>query len=158
MPRALVEVAGGLAIADLARACHEAGVRHRTTPRQVEAALRRRPTSAGARNLRLVMSGDERVALSRLESGFLTLLRAHGLPLPQTNELIDGKRVDCRWPDQHLTVELDSFAFHNSRHSWQQGHERERQAYARGDQLRRYTWADVFEDAARMLAELRALL
>ena len=158
VPATLVDLAGRLAIDDLARACHEAGVRYRTTPRHVEAVLRRRPNAKGAANLRLVMSGDERVALSRLESAFLALLRAHGLPLPLTNRVASGKRVDCRWPEHHLTVELDSFTFHNSRHSWQQGHFRERQAYARGDQFRRYTWADVLEDPAQMLAELRGLL
>ncbi|HYI37432.1 MAG TPA: hypothetical protein VEX39_12535 [Thermoleophilaceae bacterium] len=66
--------------------------------------------------------------------------------------------VDCRWPDEGVTVELDSFTFHNSRHGWQQGYVRERQAYARGDAFRRYTWADVMETPRRMLVELRALL
>jgi hypothetical protein len=154
----LVEVAATLATADLARACHEAGVRHRTTPRQVDAALGRRPTSKGARNLRLVISGDERVALSRLESAFLALLRSESLPLPLTNRPAGGRRVDCRWPEQRLTVELDSFTFHNSRHSWERDHAREREAYARGDGFRRYTWAGVLEDPALMLAELRGLL
>ena len=158
VPRALVEVAAILAIADLARACHEAGVRYRTTPRQVEDALGRRPTSAGARNLRLVLSGDERVALSRLESAFIAMLRTEGLSLPVTNKPAGGRRVDCRWPEEGLTVELDSFTFHNSRHSWQQDRDRERQAYARGDEFRRYTWADVFEDPTLMLTELRDLL
>ncbi|HEX5910177.1 MAG TPA: hypothetical protein VFY44_06760 [Thermoleophilaceae bacterium] len=158
VPATLVDIAARLTVADLARAAHESGVLYRTTPRQVDAVLRRRPATKGAANLRLVLSGDERVALSRLESTFLALLRAERLPLPVTNRPAGGKRVDCRWPEQRLTVELDSFAFHNSRHSWQQDRDRERQAYARGDEFRRYTWADVFETPARMLAELRALL
>lgn len=158
VPATLVDIAARLAIEDLARACHEAGVRYGTTPRHVEAVLRRRRNSKGAANLRLVMSGDEKVALSRLESSFLALLRRENLPLPETNRPASGKRVDCRWPEHALTVELDSFTFHNSRHTWQQGHIRERQAYARGDAFRRYTWADVTETPAPMLAELEALL
>ena len=35
---------------------------------------------------------------------------------------------------------------------------REREAYARGDQIRRYTWGDVFNDPSLMMAELIALL
>jgi hypothetical protein len=35
---------------------------------------------------------------------------------------------------------------------------REREAHARGDQHRRYTYNDVTEDPAQMLTELRALL
>lgn len=158
VPATLVDLAARLPAPALAVACHEAGVRYRTTPRQVAAVLVRKPNAPGASNLRRVLSGDERVALSKLESGFLALLRAHDLPLLNTNRNASGKRVDCRWPEHQLTVELDSYAFHNSRHSWQAGYEHERQAYARGDGFRRYTWADVFEDSARMLTELRALL
>jgi hypothetical protein len=35
---------------------------------------------------------------------------------------------------------------------------REREAHARSDEFRRYTYGDVFEDPRLMLAELRALL
>src|SRR5512132_512105 len=41
VPRTLVDLAGILALDDLARACHEAGVRHGTTPAAVEAVLAR---------------------------------------------------------------------------------------------------------------------
>jgi very-short-patch-repair endonuclease len=98
------------------------------------------------------------VTLSRLEQRFLEVLRGAGLPLPQTNRPAGGRRVDCRWPERHLTVELDSFRFHNSRHAWEQDRRREREAHARGDELRRYTYGDVFERPDQMLAELRLLL
>jgi len=55
-------------------------------------------------------------------------------------------------------VELDSYTFHNSRHAWEQDRRREREARARGDEFRRYTWADVFEHPAPTIAQLRALL
>jgi hypothetical protein len=35
---------------------------------------------------------------------------------------------------------------------------RERDARARGDDFRRYTWGDVFEEPLETVAELRALL
>lgn len=69
-----------------------------------------------------------------------------------------GRYVDCRWPEHRLTVELDSYRYHASRHAWEQDRLREREAYARGDDFRRYTWGDVFEDPGPMLTELRALL
>jgi hypothetical protein len=47
------------------------GVRHGTTPAQVEALLARRPNSAGATELRSVLRGDVRVTLSELEHRFL---------------------------------------------------------------------------------------
>jgi very-short-patch-repair endonuclease len=158
IPWILVDLAGALSADDLARACHEAGVRYRTTPRQVEAVLARRPNSPGAGNLRAVLRGDVHVTLSKLERHFLALLREEGLPLPQTNRPSGGRRVDCRWPEHRLTVELDSYRFHHSRHAWEQDRRREREARARGDEFRRYTYGDVLEEPRLMLAELRALL
>jgi hypothetical protein len=67
------------------------------------------------------------------------------------------RRILQRWPAQRLTVELDSYQFHNSRHSWEQDRRREREARARGDEFRRYSYGDVAEDPTLMLAELRLL-
>lgn len=156
--RTLVDLAATLSLDDLARGCHEAQVKYGLTPSAVEEVLARRPGSRGARRLRRVIAGDVHVSLSRLERRFLATLRREGLPLPETNRPAGGRYVDCRWPELGLTVELDSYRFHNSRHSWQGGYARERDAYARGDDFRRYTYADVFEDQRAMLRELRALL
>jgi very-short-patch-repair endonuclease len=156
--RTLTDLAAILPLDALARACHEAGIHHRTTPSQVEAVLARRSNAKGAANLRTILSGDTRVTLSELEARFLRLLREAELPLPSTNKPAGSKRVDCRWPEHQLTVELDGYRFHNSRHAWEQDRRREREAYARGDQLRRYTYGDAFERPQAMLAELRTLL
>jgi very-short-patch-repair endonuclease len=156
--RTLVDLAAEQNEDELARACHEAGVRYRTTPADVRAVLNRRPNAPGATKVRRVMEGDVKVSLSGLEARFLTLLRAEDLRLPETNRPAGGRRVDCRWPMHRLTVELDGYRFHNSRYSWEQDRKREREARARGDDFRRYTYADVFEDPASMLQELRAAL
>jgi hypothetical protein len=158
VPRTLVDLAAVLEPDDLARTCHEAGVRYRTTPGQVEAVLGRRPNTPGAGNLRAVMAGDVQVTLSKLERRFLNLLREHNLPLPQTNRVAGARRVDGRWPEQRLTVELDSYRYHHTRHAWEQDRRREREARARGDEFRRYTYGDVVENPRLMLRELRALL
>jgi len=158
VPRTLVDLAAVLSPADLARACHEAGIRYRTTPRHVDGVLARRPRSPGAAKLRAVMSGDEKVTLSALERAFLDKLRAEGLPLPETNRVAGGRRVDCRWPEQRLTVELDSYRYHHSRHAWEQDRQRAREARARRDEFRPYTYGDVFEDDRFMLRELHELL
>jgi very-short-patch-repair endonuclease len=158
LPRTLVDLAAVLDLDDLARACHEARVRHGTTPGQVEAVLARRPKSPGAAKLRAILRGDARLTLSKLEKRFLVLLRDAGLPLPQTNRRAGRYWVDCRWPELRLTVELDSYRYHHSRHAWEQDRRREREARARGDDFRRYTYGDVFEQPQLMLAELHALL
>jgi hypothetical protein len=156
VPFTLIALAAQLPSAELARACHEAGVRYGTTPRQVDAVLR--PTTPGAKKLRAILHGDTKVTLSTLEQRFLELLKQHALPLPETNRPAGARRVDCRWPHHHLTVELDSYRYHHTRHAWEQDRRREREAHARGDDFRRYTYGDVFEQPKLMLAELRALL
>jgi very-short-patch-repair endonuclease len=156
--RTLVDLAAVLEAEDLARVCHEAGVHHGTTPAQVEAVLARRPGSRGAKTLRRILRGEVRVTVSKLERRFLMLLRDAGLALPQTNRPVGGRRIDCRWSEQRLTVELDGYRYHSSRHAWEQDRRREREARAPRDDFRRYTYGDVFDDPGPMLAELRALL
>jgi hypothetical protein len=158
VPFTLVALAGQLDVGELARACHEAGVLHRTTPRNVDAVLARRPNAPGAKALRVILHGDFRVTLSTLEARFLALLREHRLALPDTNRPAGTRRVDCRWPAQRLTVELDGYRYHRSRHAWEQDRRREREARARGDDFRRYTYGDVLDEPDLMLAELRALV
>jgi hypothetical protein len=120
--------------------------------------LTKRPKARGAATLREILRGNVRVTLSELERRFLRRLRDHGLPVPETNIVAGGRRVDCRWPEHSLTVELDSYRYHHSRHAWEQDRRREREARARGDEFRRYTYGDVVEHPGLMLAELRALL
>lgn len=154
----LVDIAPDLTIDQLARACHEAGVRYRTTPADVDAVLARWPRARGAGKLRRILHGEVHVTLSELESRFLGRLRAAHLPLPVTNRPAGGRRVDCRWTEYRLTVELDSYRYHASRHAWERDHRRAREAYARGDDFRRYTYTDVFEEPRLMMDELQELL
>jgi hypothetical protein len=156
--RTVVDMAPGSTPGELAELFHHAVVRFRVKPYHVEAVLKRRPNAKGAQTLRRVINGDERALLSVLERGFIAVLRKHDLPLPKTNIPEDGHWVDCRWPEQRLTVELDSYEFHATRHAWQKDYQREREARKRGDQYRRYIWEDVFEDSDPMIADLRQLL
>jgi hypothetical protein len=158
VPRAVVDVAPGSTPGELAALFHHAVVKFRVKPHQIEAVLQRRPNAKGATTLRRVIHGDERALLSVLERGFIALLRKHDLPLPRTNIPEDGHWVDCRWPEHKLTVELDSYEFHSTRHAWQKDYERERQARKRGDLYRRYIWEDVFEDGDATADDLRQLL
>ena len=86
------------------------------------------------------------------------MLKTARLPLPETNRPAGTKRVDCRWPEHRLTVELDSYRFHNSRYAWEQDRKRHREAREREDEFRRFTYGDVTEDPDYVVAELRPLL
>jgi very-short-patch-repair endonuclease len=155
--RTLADLAGPLSEYELGRAWHQARVLYRTEPEDVEAVLARRPNSKGAKDLRAILRGKP-ISLSRLERAFIKLCKEHKFALPETNAYVNGRFVDCRWPEQKLTVELDSYRYHSSRHAWEQDRKRERQARARGDDFRRYTWDDVFEDPEALLSELSPIV
>ncbi len=156
--RTLVDLAGRLDATRLGAVCHEAQVRYRVGARQVEASMARHPHPPGVARLRGIFAGDLAVTLSKLERDFLAVLRAERLPKPHTNRVAGGGYVDCRWPEHRLTVELDSYRYHHTRHAWERDRRREREARARGDEFRRYTYGDVVEDSGLMLAELQRLL
>jgi hypothetical protein len=113
VPRTLVDLGATLTIDELAVACHEASVRHGVKPERVEESLERKPNAPGGAKLRRVLRGDVAVSLSRLERSFISLIDKEGLPRPLTNAPAGGRHVDCRWPECRLTVELDSYRFHN---------------------------------------------
>jgi very-short-patch-repair endonuclease len=154
--RTLVDIAGRLGDEQLARACHEAAVRYGVKPGQVEAVLERRPRTKGSMRLRAILNGDTPTSLSKLESAFIALLRKNKLPLPKTNKRVGSHRIDCHWPELKVTVELDSYAFHNTRYSWVQDQQRNRDARRRGDKIVRYIWEDLKDPAT--VEELRRLL
>ena len=156
VPRTVADMAGHTTPGDLALLFHEARIRFSVTPEHVEAVLARSRVR-GAAALRRVMWGDERVLLSELERGFIALLDTHHLPLPGTNIPRGAHWVDCWWPEFRLTVELDTYRYHGTRHAWEKDQRREREARKRGDH-RRYVWGDVFETPEELLADLSPAL
>lgn len=150
VPRCLLDMALRLTLSLLTRACHEAWIRHGTTPDHIEACIARNPTKKGIPTLRRALGSD--VTLSDLEDEFLALLKRHALPRPRTNIDHHGDRVDCRWPDKDLTVELVTFRYHATRHGFEQDVARRR----RSNHIQ-YTYGDVLERGAETAAEVARL-
>lgn len=151
VPRTLLDLAPLTEPEILTRMCHEAWVHHRTTPAHVDAVIARNPYKNGAAKLRTAQRSD--ATLSDLETGFLALLAAHGLPRPRTNIDHNGDKVDCHWPDRDLTIELHSYRFHGSRQAFERDLARRRRS---GHVA--YSYGDVFERAAQTAAELATRL
>lgn len=154
--RTMVDIAGAATLPVLGEVGHHLGVRYRLRADEVFAVMARRGRVNGATKLRAVYEGDAAVLLSRLERKFVRLISEHGLLPPVTNRKVGSFYVDCRWPG--LTVELLGFRFHASRHAWTRDQRRAREAYARGDEFRAYTWDDVDLAPDVVLAELAPLL
>jgi hypothetical protein len=149
--RTLLDLAPSLSRAQLTRACHEAWIRHDTSPAQILACIDRNPGKRGAKRLRTALGAD--VTLSGLEDGFLALLRRHRLPLPRTNVDRAGDKVDCYWPHAGLTVELMSYRFHHSRHAFEADLARRR----RSNHVA-FSYGDVFERGDETITELAPML
>lgn len=149
--RTLLDLAPRLRADQLARACHEAWHRHRTTPADVEACIARNPHKKGLATLRHALGAD--VLLSPLEARFVRLMRENGLALPRTNIDVNADKVDCHWPDHGLTVELHSYRFHATRQAFETDITRRRRT---GHVP--FSWGDVFDRGPRTAAEIAKLL
>jgi very-short-patch-repair endonuclease len=65
-----------------------------------------------------------------LERMFLGIVRRAGLPLPKTQDWVNGYRVDFHWPDLGLVVEADGWVHHRTAGEQATDHRRD-QAHAR---------------------------
>ena len=122
-------------------------MRHRTTPADVEAVLGRYPNAPGAATLRRVLRGDvhARSASSRAASSDYCGRPGYRCPRPTARPAAGASTA----AGPH---------YHHSCHAREQDRRREREARARGDEFRRYSYGDVLEHPRLMLNELRDLL
>ena len=62
---------------------------------------------------------EEATVRSNLERRFRDLVLAAGLPTPQTNAVVEGYELDAYWEAEGFAVELDTYATHGSRLSFE---------------------------------------
>lgn len=95
---------------------------------------------------------------SHLERQFRRLCRAHSIPPPATNVLVEGIEVDAYWPQARLVVELDGFAYHRDRETFERDRARDRRLLLAGHRVMRLTADDLTHRAARVAKEVLAAL
>ena len=95
---------------------------------------------------------------SELERRFLEFVRDHDLPEPQTNVTVDGVCVDCYWPAQNLIAELDSYAFHTNRRSFETDRRRQITHTRAGRHTIHITQHMITRQARTLRTDLAALL
>ena len=115
------------------------------------------PVTTRERTLADMGWGDEPTR-SHLERAFLRLLRSHKLPLPEVNASLGTYEVDFLWRPQRLIVEVDGYAYHSSRASFESDRARDRELQRRGYTVLRFTYREVTKKPDAVAAELRALL
>jgi very-short-patch-repair endonuclease len=112
--RTILDYAAGADVDQLLRAIEQADRQGQFNPLQLELAIEACRNRKGTRKLRRILKMYQAApdSRSRLERLFLRIIRAAGLPEPQTNVLVAGVLVDFFWPEWGLVVEIDSLAFH----------------------------------------------
>lgn len=105
---------------------------------------------------------DDGVSDSRLET-YMAQLAAHaGLPRPRFHLplIVGGRRIvpDFTFGDAKVIVEVDGFAFHGDRGAFERDRERDALAATAGWLVLRFTWRQIVERPAEVVARLRAVL
>ena len=88
----------------------------------------------------------------------MDLLRAHGIPTPQTNVLVDGFLVDAYWPDADLVVELDGYEFHRARDAFERDRRRDAVLALAGYRVVRVTYRMLAREPGRVAVTILSLL
>jgi very-short-patch-repair endonuclease len=113
--RTLVDLADVLTLHELERALSEA---HRLG--YVERHSLTAPRTPGRKGLVAVLRRGARMTRSQIERTLLDAIRATAdIPLPRTNHRIGDFEADLYWPEYGLVVEIDVYATHGDRLSFE---------------------------------------
>ena len=156
--RTLVDIASRLDRADLERAVNEADRLGLIDPESLAEALEQHPGKRGVGRLREMLAERTfRLTDSELERRFLRLVAETSLPVPLTQQRLNGFRVDFYWPDLGLVVETDGLRYHRTPAQQARDRIRDQAHAAAGLTALRFTHAQVRFEAGRVRDTLRAV-
>ena len=161
VPRTLLDLSAVVAKRHLRGALREAEHLRLSDPLSLHDLIARYPRRPGLKAIKALLaeaSLGARIIRSELEERFQDFLVRAGLPLPQTNVVIEGYEVDCVWPEQRLIVELDGHASHSPTHAFELDRARDRRLEAAGWRVIRITWRQLEQEPDLVEADLRRLL
>jgi len=158
--RTLLDLGTLLSPRALEQAVAEARARRLVSSGVLLAALDRAPKRRGAAALRALLRQESGPALTRSEAEerLLALVRAEGLPLPESNVRVGAYEVDFLWRAQRLVVEVDGYAFHSSPAAFERDRVRDADLGDAGFRVRRVTWRQLTEDPDGVKRMLRRAL
>ncbi len=109
----LVDLASVVPEWKLERAINEADRLDLVDPETLRAMVDLLPSRPGMSQMRRLLGGQP-LTDTGLERRFLAIVRLAGVPLPETQALVDGYRVDFYWPQLGLIVESDGWRYHRT--------------------------------------------
>ncbi len=95
---------------------------------------------------------------SELERRFLELVRGAGLPEPSANVVVAGQLVDFHWSQSGIVVEVDGYAFHANRRSFEEDRRRDVKLQVAGERVIRVTHRQIEHFPGQLVADLRRLI
>jgi predicted transcriptional regulator of viral defense system len=101
---------------------------------------------------------EHAVLRSDLERRFRDLVIAAGLPAPQTNVVVEGYELDTYWEGEGFAVEIDVFATHGSRRSFEEDRERADDLLLAGIEMIRVTGERLDREPRETIARVAAHL
>jgi predicted transcriptional regulator of viral defense system len=153
----LLDIAAVVRFDDLRRALAEADFRRLLDLDALDAVLaRRQPGGAALRGGLLEHRPELAHTRSRAERRFLRLCERYDIPLPQLNVKVCGILVDAFWPEQHLVVEIDSFAAHGTPARIEADRAKELVLRCAGHRVQRYTGRQLKHEAPAIAADVLA--
>jgi predicted transcriptional regulator of viral defense system len=167
--RTLVDLGSVLPRSAVDGCFEQALITERTTFTRVAAAVDvlMRPGATGAAVLRAVLD-DWLLGLERpdsaLEPAMARLLARFGVRPGIFHHRVHDEsgrlvaEIDFAWPDARLAVEIDGFAHHSSRTSFQRDRARQNHLVAAGWRVLRFTWEDVVRRPSHIAALIAAEL
>jgi hypothetical protein len=142
-PRTLLDLAPVLSERQLESAVAHAERNRLIDLADVEEVASRGPGWKGVSKLRRILDGwnpESTRTRSELEMRFLSLCREAGIPSPTVNVPLAGHEVDCLWSDARLVVELDGFAHHSDRATFERDRSRDLELRRAGYEVIRVTF------------------
>jgi very-short-patch-repair endonuclease len=161
LERTLLDLAEAGRPPQFAQALEQAQRDDKLDQRRLDALLHRNPGRRGIKPLREALAAltDEPGWMqSELERRFRSLTRTHGLPLPLTNQYVEGELVDAFWPPHGLVVEVDSWQYHKTRRAFEDDRARDAKLVAAHYRVIRVTYERLRDDEEGVAGELRRLL
>ena len=158
--RTLLDLAATTPRRELERLVEETQVLRLASHAELLAIIERGAGRRGVRKLRAIVSDLDEPTFTRSEAERLLLevVRAGGLPLPQTNVRLAGLEVDALWPEQRLVVEVDGYAFHGTRAAFERDRRRDARLLLAGYRVIRLTWRQLTRERRAVIALLRTAL
>lgn len=154
----MVDLAASFDLAAIERAVREADTRNIIDPDSLRLALDGYRGIRGVARLRDALDCHGfRLTDSELERLFLSIVRETGLPLPRTQQRVNGFRVDFYWPELGLVVETDGLSYHRTPAQQSRDLIRDQRHTAAGMTPLRFTFAQVKQEPAYVKDTLEAV-